>query len=132
LIQPVTLTGWLLKSGFWLPLLICTWLALAPFPPEIPVFRLSDVLQHGFAFTYLSFALSVAYPKRSAAQAALLMLLYGIGIELVQSLEIERDAELKDVGVDVIGISLGLLLARLAAEPVRSRIAGLVSACLRR
>lgn len=132
MIQPAALTGWLLKIGFWVPLLICTWLALAPFPPEIPIFRLSDLLQHGFAFTYLSFALSVAYPNRSAAQTALLMLLYGIGIELIQSLEVERDAELKDVGVDVIGISLGLLLARVAAEPFRSRMAGLVLACLRR
>jgi VanZ family protein len=40
------------------------------------------------------------------------MLAYGIAIELIQSFEPTRDAELKDVLVDVVGIALGLALYR--------------------
>lgn len=109
----------LLKIGFWLPLAICTWLALFPDPPEISVFKISDVLLHAFAFTYLSFTLAVAYPQRSRAQIFCLMLGYGLLIEVVQSFEASRSAELKDLLVDVLGIGFGLLLARLLAAWTR-------------
>ena len=46
------------------------------------------------------------------------MLAYGIAIELVQSFEPTRDAELKDVLVDVVGILLGLALYRWGVSRV--------------
>ena len=113
------MAGLLLKSGFWLPLAICTWAALVADPPEVSVFKISDVILHAFAFTYLSFTLAVAYPRRSLLQVAGLMLLYGVLIEVVQSFEATRSAELKDLLVDVLGISFGLLLARYLGEWTR-------------
>ena len=113
------MSGALLKLGFWLPLLICTWLALAPDPPEVPVFKVSDVVLHAFAFSYLSFTLAVAYPQRSLLQVFCLMFGYGLLIELVQSFEIARTAELKDLLVDIAGIGFGLLLARLLGDWTR-------------
>ena len=109
----------LLKLGFWLPLVVCTWLALFPDPSEISIFKISDVLLHAFAFTYLSFTLAVAYPRRSLLQIFCLMLGYGLLIEIVQSFEVSRSAELKDLLVDIVGIGFGLLLARLLAEWTR-------------
>jgi VanZ family protein len=132
LINPNAATQKLLKIGFWIPLVICTWLALAPEPPEIPVFKVSDVLQHAFAFTYLSFALMLAYERRSPLQTLLLLLLYGLAIELVQSLEVERNAELKDLGVDLVGICLGVWLARTLADQVRELVLRLLSGLIRK
>lgn len=113
------MSGALLKLGFWLPLVICTWLALVPDPPEVPVFKVSDVVLHAFAFSYLSFTLAVAYPQRSLLQVFCLMFGYGLLIELVQSFEIARTAELKDLLVDIAGIGFGLLLARLLGNWTR-------------
>lgn len=48
-------------------------------------------------------------------------------IELVQSQQIERTAEWKDLGVDVAGIVIGLTLARYAAVPVRNLVEKLTS-----
>jgi VanZ family protein len=117
-----TTSDWLLKAAFWLPLLFCTWMALAPQPPKIPVFKVTDVVLHAFAFSFLSFALIFAYPKRSMLQAFIVLLGYGAFIELVQSQQVERTAEWKDLGVDALGIFLGLILARYFAAPVRSRV----------
>jgi VanZ family protein len=44
------------------------------------------------------------------------MLAYGIAIEVIQSFEPTRDAELKDVLVDACGIALGALLYRLVVS----------------
>ncbi len=47
-----------------------------------------------------------------AGKPAAWMLAYGIAIELIQSFEPTREAELKDLIVDAIGIALGLGLYR--------------------
>jgi VanZ family protein len=126
------------RLGFWIPLLICTWLALIPEPPDNPVFRLSDVILHGAAFAYLTFAFVLMGTLRSALstqtaargitktlalQAVVAMLGYGLFLELVQSFIPERSAELKDLLVDLAGIGVGLLLA--------ARFAGWSAALLR-
>ncbi|NIP13776.1 MAG: hypothetical protein GWM88_03140 [Pseudomonadales bacterium] len=99
----------LLTIAFWLPLAICTYLALHPSPPDA-VFRLSDVLLHGFAFTYLTLALALAHRHRHWLVPGCWMFGYGLLIELLQSFETARSAELADVLVDLGGIALGLLL----------------------
>lgn len=119
------MSGVLLKLGFWFPLVVCTWLALVPEPPEVSVFRVSDVLLHAFAFTYLSFTLAVAYPQRSLLQIFCLMFGYGLFIEVVQSFEVSRSAELKDLLVDVVGTGFGLLLARLLGDWTRRLVSRL-------
>jgi len=114
-----------------IPLFFCTYLALALSPPKVPVFRLGDIVLHASAFIYLTFALvtlkgwashastgstDVAVYRHSAAW----MLAYGVLIELVQSLEPERTAELKDLMVDIAGIGVGLLVAKLLAPVARN------------
>jgi VanZ family protein len=112
------------RLGFFGPLLVCTYLALVPEPPDNPVFRLSDVILHAAAFSYLTFALvlmhqGVQLNRALAIKATLLMLGYGIFLEAVQWFVPERSAELKDLGVDLLGILVGLLLAGLLARPLK-------------
>ena len=95
-------------AGFWLPLGVCTYLALTPSPPD-PVYRISDVVLHWAAFTYLTFALSLAHPTARGLVPGVWMLGYGLLLELLQSFE---PAELKDLLVDGLGICAGLLAAR--------------------
>lgn len=112
---------------FWTALTLCTYLALSPSPPQLPIFKLGDVVLHGAAFVVLTVGLLLAYPRRRRWEAFCLLLCYGAGIELVQSLEPERTAELKDLAVDVIGIACGLGLHRVIGVPVRGlarRLAG--------
>jgi len=110
--------------AFWLPLLVCTWLALTPSPPAA-VFRVSDVLLHGLAFSYLTFALGLAHNRLGTATIALWMLGYGLLIEVLQSFQPERVAELKDLLVDAAGVAVGLGLLWLLGGWCR-RIAGIV------
>lgn len=121
------LAGGLFHLSFWVPLAVCTWLALIPDPPDNPVFRLGDVILHGAAFTYLTFALMLvqtAGNRRSfpamAAVACTALLGYGLLLELAQSFIPERTAELKDILVDGAGIVVGLALAALLARPICS------------
>ena len=115
------LTRVLLRIGFWIPLAVCTYLAFAPSPPE-PVFRISDVVLHGFAFTYLTFALGLAHRLQRWWHTGMWMLAYGGLIELVQSFEPSRTAELKDFVVDGIGIAVGLSGLALFGGRVRALV----------
>ena len=117
-------TDALFQAGFWLPLALCTYLALVPEPPEHAVFRLGDVVLHGFAFTVLTVALQLAYGlerrgRRGLTIAFFAMLAYGVALELAQGFIPERSAELKDLWVDVIGILLGLGLGSFLVPPLR-------------
>lgn len=122
---------WCLHAAFWVPLALCTWLALAPSPPDT-VFRVSDVLLHGFAFTYLTFASGLAYPSARPLALAAWMLAYGLLIEVVQSVEPARSAELKDLLVDFAGILVGLILLRVLGEWSRSTVRALLRVSLPR
>jgi VanZ family protein len=129
-VAPERLAGLALALAFWIPLAICTYLAFDPSPPE-SVFRVSDVALHAFAFTYLTFALSLAHRHQHWLLPAAWMLAYGLFIEFVQAFEPERSAELKDLLVDSAGICLGLLLVRWFGAGVRTiavRLVGLVGA----
>jgi hypothetical protein len=81
-------------------------------PPPDAVFRINDILLHGLAFTYLTFALGLAHRYPHWFAPAAWMLAYGVLVEVVQSLEPERSVGFKDVTVDIVGIFLGLALTR--------------------
>lgn len=116
------------RCAFWFPLAICTWLALVPEPPEHPVFRLSDVFLHALAFTYLTFALvlagygSAVRGRIPYLRSFLIMMAYGLFLELAQSLVPERTPELKDLLVDMVGTVAGLVLAAVAVGPLHGLI----------
>lgn len=107
-----------LALAFWLPLTVCTYLALTPSPPE-PVLRFSDVVLHAAAFTYLTFALGLAYPGLRLSSVLWWMLGYGLVLEVVQSFEPTRSAEIKDLLVDGAAILAGLGLLRGAGAASR-------------
>ncbi len=126
---PERIAATLLLVAFWLPLAICTYLALHPSPPDA-VFRLSDVLLHGFAFTYLTLALGLAHQHRHWLLPGLWMLGYGVLIELLQSFEAARSAEAGDVLVDIVGIGLGLLAHGWMGAFLRRSVERVVSAVI--
>ena len=109
----------LLILAFWLPWVLCTYLAFTPGPPEA-LFRVSDILLHGFAFSYLTFALGLAHRRKDRLWAAAWMVAYGAAIELVQYFELGRSAELKDLLVDVAGIGVGAVALQLFAARAES------------
>jgi VanZ family protein len=123
---PERIAAALLVVAFWLPLAVCTYLALHPSPPDA-VFQLSDVLLHGFAFTYLTLSLALAHEHRHRLLPGLWMLGYGVLIELLQSFETSRSAEAGDVLVDVAGIGLGLLAYGWAGAFLRALAVRIVS-----
>jgi VanZ family protein len=105
-------------AAFWLPLGICTWLALTPSPPQ-EVFRLGDVVLHAFAFVYLSFALAFAHLDRRFGVVALALLGYGALIEVLQGFTATRAPEFGDLLVDAGGIVFGCLLYSAIGAPLR-------------
>ena len=119
-----------MRAAFWLPWLLCTYLAFAPNPPE-SVFRISDVLLHGLAFSYLTFALGLADHGRRWLWAVAWMLAYGFAIEFIQSFEPERSAELKDLLVDMAGIGLGAVALHLVGGRIESSVTRLARAVTR-
>lgn len=105
------------KVAFWIPLLICTWAALGPGLSGSAA-QVSDVTLHLFAFVYLSAALRIAHAPLPVAVVALFMVIYGGFIEIAQSFLPPRQAEWGDMGVDVIGVALGLIAHSLFGEKV--------------
>ena len=115
------------RGCFWISIAVCTWLALTPSPPRMLVFKLGDVVLHAAAFGFLSVSLLLAYQHRRYWQVFLWMVAYGVLIEFVQSFEAERTAELKDLGVDVAGTSVGLFVGKYVVAPIRKAVEGIVS-----
>jgi VanZ family protein len=109
------------QLAFWLPLAIATFAAFAPQGVPLP-FSMTDVALHLFTFTYLTAALGNACFRLSRWWVpAPWMLVYGVLLELVQSLIPARSAELKDIAVDVSGIAIGLVVWRFVLVPLMSR-----------
>lgn len=111
----------LCQAAFWLPLGVCTWLALVPAPPDA-IMRISDVVQHGAAFAWLAFALRLAFPRRGPLAVAGWMFGYGVLIEVVQAAGGARVGEFGDLAVDVAGIAIGLVAYRLGGARTRTLI----------
>ena len=105
------------RVAFWLPLVICTWAALGSgLPSSAP--KVSDVTLHLFAFVYLSAALRIAHPGLFVVVVALIMAAYGGFIEVAQSFLPPRQAEWGDLGVDLLGIAIGLIAHYFFGEKV--------------
>lgn len=103
---------WLIVIGFWVPFTFTTYAAFAPNGVPMP-FAVSDIVLHACAFTYLTAALWFAYHSADRGwKPALWMMAYGVAIEAIQSFEPTRDAEIKDLVVDAVGILLGLAVYR--------------------
>ena len=94
---------------FWLALVVAYVAAILPqdLAPTVP--QLSDKAHHIFAFLVLAVLLRLAY--RISYWYSLLMLMgFGIFIEISQYFTPNRMSEAKDVLADLIGVLIGLQL----------------------
>ena len=93
-------------------LIVITWLALAPAPPQGADLGW-DKVNHLSAFAALAFSSVWALWQRPRQWPwlVLALLAYGIGIEIAQSFLPPRQADWHDVVADGMGIALGLFAA---------------------
>ena len=85
-------------------------LALLP-QAQAPQFHWSDKANHIFAFVVLGSLLRLGF-RFSYWQSLLLLIGYGVFIEISQYFTPDRSAELADIGADTIGSFVGLKLHR--------------------
>ena len=98
--------------GFgWAILLIIFYMALRPLPGAAIVGIWSDKVWHALAFGALMLWFSGVYPPRQFGRLFLLLLSYGILIEVVQAFTPHRQVELADVLANISGAAAGWLLA---------------------
>ncbi|MEM1433817.1 MAG: VanZ family protein [Pseudomonadota bacterium] len=96
----------LLRGLFWFALLFVSYNAVVPHD-QVTAPAISDVALHAGAFFGLTGLLLAAYPSWPRWACLCALLLYGAGIEVVQAQLPHRDAEWKDLGVDLAGIVVG-------------------------
>lgn len=97
------------KTLFWLALISSYILAVLPQEnvPELTPFN--DKGNHFLAFSVLTLLLLHAYRVKYLT-AFVLMMLYGVLIEVSQLFAVNRHGELLDVLADTIGVVVGILL----------------------
>jgi VanZ family protein len=93
----------LARIGLAVATIAITILALIP-APEVPVSTGWDKTDHWSAFFTLSLLANHAFPKKSLWWIVVILVGYGIGIEVAQSFTPTRDADAMDVLADSIGI----------------------------
>ena len=99
-------TSILSKVFFWIPLMICTYLALSPSPPIE-----GNFLNHVLAFGYLTPALWFAHYNPSQwGTVVMWMTVYAAGLEMVQDLLPPRVGDIWDIGADFVGIAVGVVV----------------------
>ena len=74
----------------------------------------ADKWMHGLAFAMLAIWFTGQYARSSYVRIAIMLLTYGLLIEVVQSFVPYRSAEFADLAADAAGIGIGLLIAALA------------------
>ena len=113
-----TNTVLLVRAGFWAPLFISMYFAFTSAQHGVTA-QFSDVVLHAFAFVYLTVALCLShYREAPIYYPSAWMLAYAIFIECVQYFLPGRVFEFGDIGVDVVGIFVGLLIYRIAIAKV--------------
>jgi len=91
------------KILFWMALIGSYILAIIPLDHQPKITPFSDKGNHFIAFGVLTFLILYGYRVRYHI-AFVLMLLYGIWIEITQLFIVNRYAEVMDVVADVVGI----------------------------
>lgn len=111
---------WAGRILFLTAIVLITDLALQP-GIEMPT-RLfgSDKVEHVAAFLTLTLLARMGWPRRSGMLIGLILFLYGVGIEYLQSTSaIGRTASVADIVADLVGILLGLLFLALASAGLK-------------
>ncbi|WP_367270338.1 VanZ family protein [Sulfurovum sp.] len=94
---------------FWIALIFSYILAIVPQEVAPQIGSLSDKGLHFLAFCILVLLLKSAYAIKWF-QTFIVLIFYGVFIEISQLFTVNRSAEVLDVVADIIGIGLGLLI----------------------
>ena len=106
-------------------------MALTPVAVRAPIL-ISDKLIHAVVFLALTVWFSAVVPRGKLNWLALIMLGFGIVIELAQLTVSYRRAEFADLVADAVGIGLGLVVAMLGARHWARALESLTRAVLPR
>ncbi len=107
---------------FWIVMLVMTILFLAPQQfVSSPIFDWWDKAQHALAFGVLMLLGFLAYP-RAFWKLTVALILYGIAIEVIQSLTGWRYGDMVDILADMLGVILFASLIRVLQIRKRYRI----------
>jgi VanZ family protein len=77
----------------------------------IPTVSLSDKIQHAGAYFLLMVWFAGLYGRKVHPIIAVVLLLLGIALDLLQGTTRTRSFELKDIAADALGILVGLVLS---------------------
>jgi len=102
---------------FWLAagcvlLLAIMYLALIPIPNVMPSVTWSDKIIHCVVFGGLMVWFAALFPPSFDARVFATLLVYGLIMELLQSLAPNRLAEFGDIVADAAGLLVGVLLVK--------------------
>ena len=105
----------ILKLLFWICFVGLNALALSPAPylPPLDIFNWWDKAQHAIGFGTLTVLAVLAYPQVSKYRVAVLLLLQGVAIEVLQYVGGYRYGDWQDAVADAVGVLLGLVLVKL-------------------
>ncbi len=110
------------RAGLWLSLLAITYLALTP-QPDPPGLGW-DKANHVAAFLVLALLADLGWPGRVALPRRLILLLaYGLVLELVQSLLPHREGSALDLLADAVGLGFYVAGRALLLRAWRARVA---------
>lgn len=107
------------KILFWLALFGSYALAVLPQDNQPIVTPFSDKGNHFIAFATLTILILYGY-RVSYLKAFILMLAYGIWIEITQLFLVDRCAEVMDVVADVVGILIGSLIFYISKRVLKN------------
>ena len=99
------------KSIFWLCFVALNTLALSPAPyiPPLEIFNWWDKAQHAIGFGTLTVLAVLAYPEISKLRIAILLMVLGVLIEVLQYFSGYRFGDWQDALADGVGVMLGLV-----------------------
>ena len=101
-----------IRLAFLVVLVLTSIIALTPGPAAPHSLFGRDKLDHLAAFAALAVLVRAGWPRRTRLLTGGLLFVYGMGIELVQSVPlIGRTASIADLTANGLGIALGLLVA---------------------
>lgn len=123
-VQPLRY-GWLWLAAGCAALALVLTLALVPMATRMPPL-LSDKVAHGLVFAFLMTWFLGIFEPRLAPRVALMLVAYGVLIELLQGLTPYRVVEAADVVADCAGIGIGWLLAQAGLRHWAGRVEALL------
>lgn len=116
----------LFRVVFWSCFITLTGLALSPAPylPPMDIFNWWDKAQHAIGYGTLMVTALFAYPNKSKLRLAVLLVLHGCLIEVLQYFSGYRFGDWQDAAVDGFGVFLGWVFGSMVQSLIFSKFEG--------